>query len=96
MLVGVREEFRKQFGREMRADDPLFWDPDLSEPTPISVEKIEAVTVDAMRIAGYPPAHIYAYQETGMLVSEENIDLFPDEDIDEYMAAMARYEALHA
>ncbi len=47
-------------------------------------------------LEGEPPGHlIYAYRKTGMIMGAENAGLWTEEEIDEWNAAMAEYEALH-
>lgn len=87
-----RAAFRAQFGRDPGPEDPLVWDPDEAEPVPLSVVKIESEVVDAMQRAGLPPAFIYAYQQTGLIVTEENVSLLDDADLAEWNEAIERYE----
>lgn len=89
------DRFREKFGREPNDDDPLFFDPDCDEPTPLTEEKIEAEMVSAMQMIGVDPALIYAYQQTGLIVTEDNMSLMAQEDLDEHLAAVARYRNLH-
>ena len=62
-MEGQREAFRKKFGRDPGPDDPIIFDPDADQPTPISSLRIEAEMLEAMRKAGTPPPIIYAYRE---------------------------------
>jgi uncharacterized protein YllA (UPF0747 family) len=59
-------------------------------------DKVRADTADAMRAAGIPPALIYAYEETGLLVTQENRRLIPDVELREYDAKVREYKDLHA
>ena len=52
--------------------------------------------VEAMKKAGLDPALIYAFEKTGLLVTEENQDLLPDKDVAEWAAAIEEYEAMQA
>jgi hypothetical protein len=65
MFGDAQQAFVEQHGREPGPDDLLF--PDLPPP-----EHLEHMTVEAMKEAGIDPAIIYAYEQTGLLVSEEN------------------------
>lgn len=89
--------FRDRFGREPGEDDPLFFDPSQpgNEPVPINAVSAETEIVKAMIDAGIPGALIYAYQQTGLLLTDDNWSLRSDEDIEEWNAAIARYNALH-
>ena len=50
------------------------------------------LTVEAMKKAGVEPALIYAYEETGMMVNDENERRIPDVDLAEWDAAIDEYE----
>jgi len=81
------EDLRDELGREPQDDDLLFGD----EP----FERVEHELAMAMRQAGTDPALIYAFEETGMIVSEDNQDLLSDEDLAEWHAAVRRYREQH-
>jgi hypothetical protein len=66
------ELFREKFGRDAGPDDPVFFDPDADQPTPISSVRLEAETLESMRKAGTPPQIIYAYRKTGLLLIEDS------------------------
>jgi hypothetical protein len=86
--------FRAKFGRDAGPDDPIFFDPDADEPAPLPPVKAEAVMTAAMEDVGIGPALIYAWQHTGMLVTEANRGLFEPEDIAEWDEAVRRFDAL--
>jgi hypothetical protein len=67
VLRSQREAFRRKFGRDMGPGDPIFFDPDVDEPTPMSSVRMEADVLEAMRKAGLPSAFAYAYKKTGLL-----------------------------
>src|SRR5215470_17590266 len=72
IVEAQRQRFREKFGRDWGPNDPVFFDPDATEPVPMSAVKLEAETVEAMRKAGTPPQIIYAYKRTGgLLLTEE-------------------------
>jgi hypothetical protein len=54
-----------------------------------------AMMIKAMEATGTPGHLIYAYRKTGMIMGAENAGLWTEEEIDEWNAAMAEYEALH-
>lgn len=83
--------FEEKFGRPMRGDDPLFWDPDATEPRPIDESTLINDMVAAMTEVGIHPAHIHAYVETGILLTEANYELMSADDIAEYKAAYQEY-----
>lgn len=56
------------------------------------LEVIAHLTVESMKKAGVEPALIYAYEETGMMVNEENERRIPDVDLAEWDEAINDYE----
>ena len=64
-LEQLRQAFIAEHGREPGPDDLLF--PDMPHP-----EHLEAMMVEAMKAAGLDRAFIYAFEKTGLLVTEEN------------------------
>jgi hypothetical protein len=101
MLAEQEQRFREKFGRDPGPDDPIFFDPDpdpdpdADEPRPFPVERLEAETVKVMQQVGLAPAYIYAYQQTGLMLTEQNLHLLSDDDVEEFYDAMDRYDALH-
>jgi hypothetical protein len=88
ILNEQREKFIEQFGREPGPDDHVFFDmPHL--------EHVEAQMVDEMKRAGINPAIIYAFEKTGLLVTEMNQHLIPAHDLDKWNAAISEFEAQH-
>src|SRR5690242_11736878 len=88
MLEQQRQKFIEKYGREPGPDDPVFFDmPPL--------EHVEHEMVQAMKKAGLDPACIHAYEKTGLLVTEENLHLIPEKDLDEW-DAIREYEEKHA
>jgi hypothetical protein len=85
-LEQLRQAFIAQHGREPGPDDLLF--PDLPHP-----EHLEAMMVEDMKAAGLDPAFIYAFEKTGLLVTEQNQHLIPEKDLAEWDAAIEEYEA---
>ena len=55
------EAFRRKFGREPGADDPVFFDPDEDYPTPLTEEKLAAGIGDAGRKAGIDSEKMESY-----------------------------------
>ena len=90
-----RQAFEERFGRPPGPDDPLFFDPDLDIPTAITPVKMEAAMTDVMTRAGIDPAFIYAHQHTGLLLTEENVDLVTDAERQEWADAVDRYHRTH-
>ena len=88
ILQAQRQKFFDLHGREPEPNDPVFFDmPPL--------EHVEHQMVEAMKKAGIDPAFIYAYEKTGLLVTEENQHLISESDLDEWQAAIEEYETKH-
>jgi hypothetical protein len=86
--------FREKFGREPGPDDPIFFDPNADTPQPIDEAVINEEMVKAMNAAGIRPSLIYAWNKTGLLVTEENRHLIPEADLEEWQAAIEEYGRL--
>ena len=99
VAVALEEQerrFREKFGRDMEPGDPIFFDPDADTPQPYGPQAIEDVKrqmVEAMMSAGIDPAKIHALQKTGMMVTQENICNWSNEDLDEYNTAIEEFNA---
>jgi len=87
LLKQHRANLEKKLGRPIQPDDPIF--PDLDE------DDIKKKTVEIMQSTGIRPALIYAYEKTGLMVTEQNKHLIPDIDIEEWQAAVEEYYELH-
>jgi hypothetical protein len=87
LLAAQREKFIAKFGREPGPEDPVFFD--------LDEDKLRDDTAEAMRAAGIGPALIYAYEETGLIVTEENRRFIPDVDLREFDAKVREYYDLH-
>jgi hypothetical protein len=72
--------------RDIGPNDRLFFD---APP----LEHVEHFMVEAMKKAGLDAAIIYAFEKTGLLVTEENQHLLPEKDLAEWEAAIEEYEA---
>jgi hypothetical protein len=95
MLEEQREAFKKKFGREPRPEDPVIYDEDCDEPTPLSEEKIHEVMINALVAANARPEIVYAVRKTGMLVTETNRHLISREDWKAWKDAVEEYRRLH-
>ncbi len=94
ILERRRQQFREKFGRAPGPTDPIFFDPNASEPRPLDPERVEQAVLHAMEQAGIDPAKIHAYRRTGLLVSRANVRHLPKEDLAEWQAALDEYAAL--
>ena len=48
-----------------------------------------------MKAAGLDPAFIYAFEKTGLLVTEQNQHLISEKDLDDCEATIGEYEEKH-
>jgi len=88
LLEEQHEAFVEKHGREPGPDDLLF---DGMPP----LEHVEHEMIQAMKEAGVDPAIIYAAEETGLLVTEENQGLLSEQELAEWEAAIDEYHAEH-
>lgn len=95
LLDEQREAFKKKFGREPRPEDPVIYDEDCDEPTPLSEEKIHEVMIKALVAAGARQEIVYAARKTGRLVTESNRHLLTREEWKEWKDAVNEYRRLH-
>ena len=87
-LKEQRKQFIEKFGREPGPDDPLFFDPDADTPQPYPEEKFTEEIVESMREAGVEEKLINAFKKTGLLVTQDNLDLMTPEELDEFEEAL--------
>jgi hypothetical protein len=81
-----KRRFVEKYSREPGPGDNLFFDmPPL--------EHAEHFMVEAMKQAGLDPAIIYAFEKTGLLVTEANQHLISDVDRAKWEAAVLEYRA---
>lgn len=74
-------------------DQPL--DQHAAPARPVQVElRLEAAIVADMESLGIDPALIYAFQHTGVIVTEDTIDHLSDEQLVGWQAAIDRYRAI--
>lgn len=88
-----RKLFIEKFGREPNDDDPIFFDPDADTPQPYPEEKYTEESIEAMRKAGIDERYINAYKKTGLIVTQENIDLMTPKELAEFEEAMESEES---
>jgi hypothetical protein len=83
LLAKQREKFIAKFGREPGPDDPIFFD--------LDEDALRENAASAMREAGISPALIYAYEETGLIVTAENRCLIPTAELREFDSKVREY-----
>jgi integrase len=90
-------KFREKFGRDAGPEDPIFFDPDVDTPQPISTAGLDEMTgqiLSAAGKAGVRPELIYAMRKTGRIVTESNQQLLTDDELQEWQDAIEEYLAL--
>ena len=95
ILKEQRKLFIRKFGREPGPDDPLFFDPDADTPQFITEQtrgRLIEQMVEAMRNAGIDEGYIYAYRKTGLLITEENVNLMTPKELEAFEEAIREYE----
>jgi hypothetical protein len=83
-LAQHMDDLSIDLGRELSPEDAVF--PDLPH-----FEHIEHGIVEAMKSSGVDPALVYAFEQTGLLVSEENRHLISPSDMAEWESAVSEY-----
>lgn len=94
-LKRQRAAFREKFGREPGPDDPVLFDPDVDEPTPLTKEHFDKMMLDMARRAddmGIDPAFLHAWREVGYVVTEENMSLFTTAEILAFSRSVLRHQ----
>jgi hypothetical protein len=71
-VIRQLESFKEKFGREAGLDDPLFFDPDYDEPTPLTEQKVKRELIEAARKAGLDVDRVlcglgFEYEEEGVV-----------------------------
>jgi SEC-C motif len=82
-LVPFLQDAVNDLGPDASPDSLVFSD--------FQFEHLEFEMTKAMEVAGIDPAIIYAFQETGMLISEENMEMFSQKDIDLWQSKIEEY-----
>lgn len=94
-LEASRRAFREKFGRDPGPDDPVLFDPNADEPTPLSPEGWQAGFAAIRRAAadaGVDPAYVAAWQEIGYMVTDENRHTFTAAEVQAYLDAVDRHQ----
>ena len=90
-LKKQRQAFHEKFGRYPGPDDPVFFDPNASEPRLLDGEQMELDVAAIMQKADADPAMIHAWRKTGMIVTDMNSDQFSAVDLAEWQDAIDEY-----
>jgi hypothetical protein len=87
--------FRTKFGRDPGPRDPIFFDPDADEPTPLSVDAWHESMDDMIGMAdrlGIDPAYLKAARELGYMITEPNRHLFSAAEIQTWADTVKRHQ----
>ena len=95
-LAGQSESFQKKFGRTMGPDEAVFFDSNADTPKVISEETIRAELTDAALMARIDPAIIYAMNKTGMILTAATENLWSEEALAAWNAAIEEYHSLNS
>jgi hypothetical protein len=90
LLTQHKANQEEKLGRPVCPDDLIF--PELAA---LGEENFKAQMAAELRKMGIRPVLIYAFEKTGLLVSETNKHLIPDVDLAEWDAAVEEYYELH-
>lgn len=88
LLERQRRSFRKRYGGDLSREEAMFPDP----PHP---EHIEHLLVEEMKRMGTDPAVIFAFEKTGLLLTEFNYDTLSNEELAAWKEALVEYEEGH-
>jgi hypothetical protein len=96
VLKDQERAFVAKFGREMGPDDPIFFDPNADTPQPMETDSPEMRREfgEAAKNAGIPEELIYATNKTGIILTAENRDLLPDNQVKEFEDAVREYREM--
>jgi hypothetical protein len=86
----LQRAFMERHGRRMQPDDLLVGPED-----PKELLEFQAKVVKIMREDGIAPSLIYAFEKTGILLTEENRRMMPTSQVEEFEAAVEEYIATH-
>ena len=78
LLTLQRQKFIEKHGRPPGPDDPIFDE---------HAEHVEHRMVETMKAAGIRPALIYAFEKSGVLVTEDNQHMIPTADLEKFTKA---------
>lgn len=97
-IAQARKRFRDKFGRDPKKNESLYFSKHSKKtPLPLTQEEIDENKVAvsaALEEANVDPAFVYAYQKTGMILTEENLHLWSEGEIQEWNSAIAEYQAI--
>jgi hypothetical protein len=90
LLTELQRAFMERHGRHMQPDDLLVGPED-----PKELLEFQAKVVKVMREDRIAPSLIYAFEKTGILLTEENRHMMPTSQVEEFEAAVEEYLTAH-
>jgi hypothetical protein len=87
--------FREKFGRDPLPSEPIFFDPDFDVPTPYDPEKFHQRMLEVFEAAGTPGDLVYAWEKTGMILTEDNRRLFSKKGLRAWRRAIRECRRMH-
>lgn len=94
-LKGELDKFITRFGRAPVASDPPVYDANGPGPNPAPYHPPDDLKEETARIllkAGQPPRCVYAFLQTGMMVTGENLSSFSDDDRFAWRQALRQWD----
>ena len=86
VIARQKDAFVKEHGRLPRADESLTDQP---------YELVEHAVVEGLKSVGAHPSLIYAYEKTGLIVTESSKSMVPTKDLNDYNSAIDEWHSLH-
>lgn len=87
-LTTFMELFRVKFGRDSGPGDPVIFDPTKHAPVPMPEEDIDAGLKDLLAAMCVHPAHRYAHEQLGYVLTADNAPFSRPEDIKRWNEAV--------
>ncbi len=91
LIPELERDFQERHGRPMGPDDLLFGPEHRDQ-----LLEFQAKMVRAMHEDGVAPSLIYAFEKTGILLTDENRHMMPTSQVEEFEAAVEEYLVTHS
>jgi hypothetical protein len=86
-VAACDERFEELHGRQPTPDDPVIVTV-AGEDVDLLPSQAASLVARSLAVAGVAPQVIHAFRRTGMLVTEDNLDLWSAEEVRRWMAAV--------
>lgn len=94
MLEDSRRRFVEKFGREPGPDDPVLWDERADTPMQLDPDEVRSLMISAFKEAGTPGHLIYAFDKTGLCLTEETLREAEPDIRDDWNRAISEWGAM--